>query len=321
MDKTIKTKIKEKIKLPSSVKLCLDEIKEDIQVIKERDPAAKSTLEVVLTYSGLHAVLAYRVSHALYKKDHFLAARIVSSPADLVIVGGGDEGVGDDLVITHAAAGGAQMLLHQLLGVVAAAGGLTGHQRAGDVVVAVETGHFLCQIGVVHHVGTPGGNGDGLAVHAEAQLGEDLLHLSHGNVGAQQSVDLLGAQLQHGGMGHIVQNVDHAVHNLAGAQHLHQFAGAVDGLEGVLAVQTGFTASPNASGSLTAVNPAEAISSNVRYFASSSLGASPIEFTDETSGATLIGPANGEVHPFRVTDPVLWALHETSPALIPSAAC
>lgn len=66
---------------------------------------------------------------------------------------------------------------------------------------------------------------------------------------------------------------------------------------------------------------AEAISSNVRYFASSSLGASPIEFTDETSGATLIGPANGEVHPFRVTDPVLWALHETSPALIPSAAC
>ena len=31
---------------------------------------------------------------------------------------------------------------------------------------------------------------------------------------------------------------------------------------GVLAVQTGFTASPNASGSLTAVNPAEAISSN-----------------------------------------------------------
>ena len=84
MDKTIKTKIKEKIKLPSSVKLCFDEIKDDIQVIKERDPAAKSTLEVVLTYSGLHALLAYRVSHALYKKDHFLAARIVSQSARLV---------------------------------------------------------------------------------------------------------------------------------------------------------------------------------------------------------------------------------------------
>ena len=74
MKNDIKSKIKSKIKVPSSVKLCFDEIKEDIQVIKDRDPAAKSTLEVVLTYSGFHAVLAYRVSHALYKKNHFLAA-------------------------------------------------------------------------------------------------------------------------------------------------------------------------------------------------------------------------------------------------------
>ncbi len=64
---------------------------------------------------------------------------------------------------------------------------------------------------------------------------------------------------------------------------------------------------------------AEAISSNVRYFAASALGASPVEFKDETSGSILIGPASGEVHPFRVTDPVIWALHEVAPALIPGA--
>lgn len=64
---------------------------------------------------------------------------------------------------------------------------------------------------------------------------------------------------------------------------------------------------------------AEAISNNVRYFAVSSLGASPVEFTDETTGATLIGPASGEVHPFRVTDPIFWALSNIEPSLLPSS--
>lgn len=62
---------------------------------------------------------------------------------------------------------------------------------------------------------------------------------------------------------------------------------------------------------------AEAISSNVRYFAASALGESPVEFRDEASGGTLIGPASGQVHPVRVTEPMLWALHNISPSLIP----
>ena len=64
---------------------------------------------------------------------------------------------------------------------------------------------------------------------------------------------------------------------------------------------------------------AEAISSNVRYFAASALGESPVEFHDETSGTTLIGPASGQVHPVRVTEPLLWALHNVAPSLIPSS--
>lgn len=62
---------------------------------------------------------------------------------------------------------------------------------------------------------------------------------------------------------------------------------------------------------------AEAISSNVRYFAASALGESPVEFHDESSGTTLIGPASGQVHPVRVTEPMLWALHNVAPSLIP----
>lgn len=53
-------------------------IKKDIQVIFERDPAAKSVLEVLLNYPGLHAIWFHRVSHFLYKKKWFVLARFIS---------------------------------------------------------------------------------------------------------------------------------------------------------------------------------------------------------------------------------------------------
>ncbi len=62
---------------------------------------------------------------------------------------------------------------------------------------------------------------------------------------------------------------------------------------------------------------AEAISENVRYFAASSFGNSPIEFTDER-GQALIGPASGITKPLHVTDAVLWALNEVEPSLLPT---
>ena len=75
-------KYRKKIKkMRSSAKCCLAEIKEDVAVIKERDPAAKSTAEVLLTYSGLHAVLAYRIANKFYKNGHYLTARVVSQTA------------------------------------------------------------------------------------------------------------------------------------------------------------------------------------------------------------------------------------------------
>ncbi len=53
-------------------------MKADIDAVFERDPAARSVFEVVLTYSGLHAIWAHRIAHALYKRKHFLIARIIS---------------------------------------------------------------------------------------------------------------------------------------------------------------------------------------------------------------------------------------------------
>ncbi len=57
------------------------EIKDNIDAIRERDPAAKSDVEVLLLYSGLHATLAYRVSHKLYISGHSFSARAVSQAA------------------------------------------------------------------------------------------------------------------------------------------------------------------------------------------------------------------------------------------------
>ncbi|WP_202081220.1 serine O-acetyltransferase EpsC [Caldalkalibacillus salinus] len=53
-------------------------LKSDILAVFERDPAARSTLEVVFTYSGLHAIWAHRIAHVLYKRRFFFLARFIS---------------------------------------------------------------------------------------------------------------------------------------------------------------------------------------------------------------------------------------------------
>lgn len=53
-------------------------MKEDIATVFEQDPAARSVLEVVLTYSGLHAVWAHRIAHALFRNKLFFLARVIS---------------------------------------------------------------------------------------------------------------------------------------------------------------------------------------------------------------------------------------------------
>ncbi len=57
------------------------EIRYDVRAFRQRDPAATSDLEILLLYSGMHARLAHRLSHALYKKGHTFSARAVSQGA------------------------------------------------------------------------------------------------------------------------------------------------------------------------------------------------------------------------------------------------
>lgn len=53
-------------------------LKKDIQVIFERDPAAKSAFEVVLCYPGFHAIIFHRIAHYLYQKKWMVLARFIS---------------------------------------------------------------------------------------------------------------------------------------------------------------------------------------------------------------------------------------------------
>ena len=56
-------------------------LKEDIAIVKQKDPAARSTLEILLTYSGLKAVRSYRKAHWFYEHGFFTIARIISQRA------------------------------------------------------------------------------------------------------------------------------------------------------------------------------------------------------------------------------------------------
>ena len=51
---------------------------DDARSIRDRDPAARTTLEVFLLYQGFHALIYHRQAHWLYKHKHFFLARALS---------------------------------------------------------------------------------------------------------------------------------------------------------------------------------------------------------------------------------------------------
>lgn len=53
-------------------------MKEDIEVVFDQDPSARSALEVILTYAGLHAIWCHRLAHAFYRRKFYFIARAIS---------------------------------------------------------------------------------------------------------------------------------------------------------------------------------------------------------------------------------------------------
>lgn len=59
----------------------LKRIKDDVNMVFEQDPAARTTLEVVTSYAGIHAVWSHLIAHELYKKKKYILARLISQIA------------------------------------------------------------------------------------------------------------------------------------------------------------------------------------------------------------------------------------------------
>jgi len=70
-------------KKPSKIALIrgIKRVRDDIQNIKDKDPAAKSALEIILLYSGFHAILAYRIANKLKKWKIPFIPRLISQLA------------------------------------------------------------------------------------------------------------------------------------------------------------------------------------------------------------------------------------------------
>ena len=67
-----------------SAKRFIKTVKEDVAAVRERDPAARSDAEVLMLYSGVHALIAHRIAHKLHKKGHFFSARAISQAAKMI---------------------------------------------------------------------------------------------------------------------------------------------------------------------------------------------------------------------------------------------
>ena len=66
---------------PTGGSIMLSTLRRDIQVIYQRDPAARSTLEILLCYPGLHAIWFYRIAHWLWTHKLYLLGRLTSHVA------------------------------------------------------------------------------------------------------------------------------------------------------------------------------------------------------------------------------------------------
>lgn len=83
--------------------MILKDIWLDVKAVQERDPAARSALEVLLLYQGVHALIFHRFAHWFYKHNMFFIARWISQVArfwTLIEIHPGAE-MGHGILIDH----------------------------------------------------------------------------------------------------------------------------------------------------------------------------------------------------------------------------
>jgi serine O-acetyltransferase len=190
-------------------------LRDHIRAIEREDPAAKSSLEILLCYQGLHAVMFHRVAHWFYRRRLYVLARLISTVSRLftgieihpgarigqrlfidhglgVVIGETAE-IGDDVLlyqgVTIGGTGNEQGKRHPTLAnrvVVGAGASVLGNIRLGDDV-RVGAGSV-----VVHSVPN-GSTVVGIPGRVVRTRSEALGALEHGRVaaaGEQEGNDL-----------------------------------------------------------------------------------------------------------------------------------
>jgi serine O-acetyltransferase len=181
-------------------------LREHIQAIKREDPAAKSSLEILLCYSGLHAIMFHRVAHWLYKHRRYVLARFISQssrfltgieihPGAIIgkrlfidhgagVVIGETADVGDDVLlyqgVTLGGTGNVRGKRHPTVGnrvVIGTGAAILGDIKLGDDV-KVGAGSV-----VVHSV-PDGRTVVGIPARVVGRPGEALGVLEHGRIAA-----------------------------------------------------------------------------------------------------------------------------------------
>jgi len=123
----------------STIPSAVARVREDVEAFLANDPAARSSLEVVLVYPGLHALWIHRVSHALWRDELKLAARVLAH-ANRFITGveihpGAD--IGRRVVIDHG------------MGIVIGGTSLAKTKRHPTLMNGVVVGSNACILGAI----------------------------------------------------------------------------------------------------------------------------------------------------------------------------
>ncbi|MCB9521389.1 MAG: serine O-acetyltransferase [Myxococcales bacterium] len=132
--------------------------REDVDAVLAHDPAARTALEVLLVYPGLHAIWAHRVAHVLWRRGHVITPRVIAhfsrGLTGVEIHPGArvgrrvfiDHGMG--IVIGETAAVGDECLLYK--GVVLGGTSLARTERHPTLGRGVVVGTNACILGPIH---------------------------------------------------------------------------------------------------------------------------------------------------------------------------
>jgi len=221
---------------PPGARGMLREALEDIRAVRRADPAARTELEVVLAYPGLHALWVHRIAHQAWLQGHWLRARLLSHVGrhytGIEIHPGAqigrrvfiDHGMG--IVIGETAVIGDDCLIYA--GVVLGGTSLARTKRHPTLGKGVTVGSNACILGDLR-IGDGARVGSGSVVIKDVAEGDTVVGIPGRAVSQKKPVELNVPNLDHAALPDPIQRI---IKELLG--HIDRLSNRVDTLENLL---------------------------------------------------------------------------------------